>query len=203
MLIGISFYLSAQESVKPISDVDAFKKKLSDMSQSISTIVCDFVQEKYLVVLSEKIISKGQFYFKKENNIRWEYTTPYRYLIIINNDQLYIREDKTQKQYDLQSSKMLQEMSRFISSCIQGDILKKDDEYAVEYFETTKDYYVKLIPRSVKMKQMLNELDIWIDKNDFTVSALKMVESEMDYTRIVFMNKKMNTEIPLEKFSFK
>ena len=35
------------------------------MSESTNTIVSDFVQEKNLSVLSEKIISKGQFYFQK------------------------------------------------------------------------------------------------------------------------------------------
>jgi len=153
--------------------------------------------------LSEKIISKGHFFFKKDNNIRWEYTEPTQYLIIISNNQLYTRDDKSQKQYDIQSNKMFQEMNRFISGCIQGDILKNDKDFAIEYFENSKWYYVKLVPRDEKMKQMLHEVQICFDKNDLTVSSLKMVESGEDYTRIDFINKKLNTDIPLEKFSFK
>ena len=61
----------------------------------------------------------------------------------------------------------------------------------------------KLVPRAEKMKQMLNEVQICFDKNDLTVSGLKMVESGEDYTKIDFINKKLNTDIPLEKFSFK
>jgi outer membrane lipoprotein carrier protein len=98
---------------------------------------------------------------------------------------------------------MFQEMNRFISGCIQGDILKNDKDYATEYFESSKLYYVKLIPRAEKMKQMLNEVQIYFDKNDLTVSRLKMVESGEDYTKIDFFNKKLNVEIPLEKFIFK
>jgi outer membrane lipoprotein carrier protein len=98
---------------------------------------------------------------------------------------------------------MFQEMNRFISGCIQGDILKNDRDYASEYLESSKFYLVKLIPREEKMRQMLNEVQIWFDRNDFTVSALKMVESGEDYTKIDFIDKKLNTEIPLEKFSFK
>jgi len=199
----ISYCLPAQESYKPMEDVEVFKSRLVTMSASTNTIVSDFIQEKNLSVLSEKIISKGQFFFKKENNIRWEYTTPYRYLIIISNDQLFTRDDKGQKQFDIQSNKMFQEMNRFITGCIQGDILQNDKDYAIEYFEGSKRYYVKLVPRAEKMKQMLNEVQIYFDKNDLTVSGLKMVESGEDYTRIDFLNKKLNTEIPLEKFSFK
>lgn len=195
--------LSAQEKYRPMTDIEAFKSKLEVMSESTKTILCDFIQEKNLVVLSEKIISKGQFCFQKENNIRWEYTEPYKYLIIISNDKLFTRDEKNQKQYDIQSNKMFQEMNRFISGCIQGDILKNDKDYATEYFESSKLYFVRLVPRAEKMKQMLNEVQIYFDKNDLTVSVLKMVESGEDYTKIDFRNKKLNVEIPLEKFNFK
>ncbi len=202
-LVCASPRTSAQENYKPMTDIEAFKGKLAAMSASTQTIVSDFIQEKSLIVLSEKIVSKGLFLFKKPDNIRWEYTEPYKYLIIISNNQLYTRDDKNQKQYDIQSNAMFQEMNRFISGCVQGDILKNDKDYVITYFEGSKSYFVKLIPRDEKMKQMLNEVQICFDRNDLTVSSLKMVESGEDYTRINFINRKLNTEIPLEKFSFK
>jgi len=195
--------MNAEEPYKPMEDIAAFKNKLVTMSASVNSIISDFVQEKNLSVLSDKIISKGKFYYKKQNNIRWEYTEPYRYLVIISNNQLYTRDDKNQKIYDIQSSKMFQEMNNFISGCIQGDILKNEKDYNVAYFENSRRYYVKLVPRSEKMKQMLTEVQIYFDKVDLTVSNLKMVESGDDYTKIDFINKKLNTEIPIEKFSFK
>lgn len=203
LLSSISVYLPAQESYKPISDVEAFKTRLSAAAGSTSTIVCDFIQEKNLVVLSEKVISKGQFYFMKENNIRWEYLVPYKYLIIISNDQLFTRDNNYQKQFNIQSNSMFREINRFISGCIQGEILKNDKEYTFEYYETAKNYYVILIPHSEQMIQMINEVRIWFDKNDLTVSGLELVEPGQDYTRIEFINKKLNVEIPIEKFSFK
>ncbi len=195
--------LKAQDQFKTISDITGFKARLEEMSKSTTSIACDFVQEKNLVVLSEKIISKGVFFFRKENNIRWEYTHPYRYLIIISNGQLFTRDDRNQKLYDIESNRMFQEMNRFISGCIQGDILRNEKDYSMEYFESGNFYFVKLVPRDKKMQEMLNEVQIWFDKKDLTVSGLKMVESGQDYTKIDFINKKLNTDIPLEKFSFK
>jgi len=202
-LLATTLSMQAQESLKPMADISSFKTKLETMSKSTQSITCDFIQEKELIVLSEKIISKGVFFFKKENNIRWEYIQPYRYLIIISNGQLFTRDDKNQKLYDIESNKMFQEMNKFISGCIQGDILKNEKDYTATYFESSVNYLVKLIPRDEKMRQMLNEVHIWFDKNDLTVSGLKMVEAGEDYTKITFTNKKLNTDIPLEKFSFK
>jgi outer membrane lipoprotein-sorting protein len=202
-LIFVAQHTGAQEPYKPMIDIETFKEKLAVVSGTTQTIVCNFVQEKNLSVLSEKVVSKGQFFFKKQNNIRWEYTDPFKYLIIISNNQLYTRDDKNQNQYDIQSSVMFQEMNKFISGCVQGDILKNDKDYAITYFENSRSYYVKLIPRNEKMKQMLNEVQIYFDRNDLTVSSIKMIESGEDYTRINFIDKKLNTEIPVEKFNFK
>jgi outer membrane lipoprotein-sorting protein len=186
-----------------MKDVNSFKDKLVIMTGKVNTLESDFVQEKNLSVLSNKIISRGHFCFMKENNIRWEYLTPYKYLIIISNGKIFIKEEKNQKQYDIQSNKMFQEMNKFISGCIQGDILKNDKDYQAGFFEDDKNYFVSLVPRAETMRKMLNEVQIWFNRSDLTVSRITMVESGGDYTRIDFTNKKLNTDIAIEKFSFK
>lgn len=198
-----SLSLIAQVPGRPMKDIAGFKSRLSNMSASVSTIESDFVQEKNLSVLANKIISRGHFCFKRENNIRWEYLQPYKYLIIISKDKIFIKEESSQKQYDIQSNRMFQEMNKFISGCIQGDILKNDKDYQVGYFEDDSYYFVKLVPVSEKMRQMLQEVQIWFDRKDLTVSRIQMNEAGGDYTKIDFTGKKLNTDIPLEKFSFK
>lgn len=193
----------AQNPVQPVKDVQGFKTKLETMSDRVSTIESDFIQEKNLSVLSDKIISKGHFCYKKDNNIRWEYTQPYRYLIIISNGKIFIKEDQGQKQYDIESNRMFREMNNFISGCIQGDILKNEKDFSVGYFENEKKYFVTLVPKSESIRKMLHEVQIWFDKTDLTVSTIRMLETGGDYTQIDFVGKKLNTQIPIERFSFK
>jgi outer membrane lipoprotein-sorting protein len=201
LLLTVRTSLTAQSAFEPMKNIESFKEKLAQMSDTTKTISCDFVQEKYLVVLSQKIISKGHFWYKRENNIRWEYTTPYKYLIIINNNHLLTGDDKNQNKYDLNANKMLQAVNEFIGGCIKGDILKNKDEYAVEFSENNSLYMVKLTPKSEKVKQMLREVHIWFDRKDLTVAKLKMIESGDDYTKIEFINKRLNIDIPVEKFN--
>jgi outer membrane lipoprotein-sorting protein len=197
-----AFAISAQEQMKPMQDINGFRSKIQGMAGSINTISSDFIQEKNLVVLSEKIISKGSFFYKKENLIRWEYVTPFKYLIIINNGQMYTSSEKNSKVYDIQSNKMFQEMTKFMGGFINGDILKNEKDFAAEYLEGKTKYCVRLVPRSEKTKQMLTEIDIWFDMADLSVSGIKMVEPGDDYTKIDFINKKLNSSIPVEKFTF-
>jgi len=202
-LIIVALPVWAQIPTAPMKDVPGFKQKLTTVTAGINTIESDFTQEKKLSILSNTLVSKGHFCFRRENNIRWEYLLPYKYLIIISQDKIYIKEEKDQKQYDIQSNKMFQEMNRFISGCIQGDILKNDKDYKIGYFEDGRYFFVTLVPVAEKMRQMLNEIQIWFDRTDLTVARIRMMESGGDYTKIDFVNKKLNTDIPVEKFIFK
>ena len=191
----------SQSSFKAIKDISLFKSNLTEMTRKTNTIESDFIQEKNLSFLSEKIISKGLFYFKKENKIRWQYTEPFDYLIIINENKIYIKDEDRESKYDMASNKIFKEINKIITGCIQGDILNNDKEYKIEYYENYNFYYVKLTPYSEKMKEFLSNINIYFDKKDFSVSKLEMIELSGDYTKIEFLNKKLNEEIPDEKFT--
>jgi len=191
----------SQSSFKAIKDISFFKSKLAEMTEKTNTIKSDFIQEKNLSFLSEKIISKGLFYFKKENKIRWQYTEPFDYLIIINDDKIYIKDEDRESKYEMASNKIFKEINKIITGCVQGEILNNDKEYKIEYYENDNFYYVKLTPYSEKMKEFLSNINIYFNKKDFSVSKLEMIELSGDYTKIEFINKKLNEEIPDETFN--
>src|SRR4051812_9107030 len=93
LLIFISQTVIAQ-NFKAVKDTSALKQKIENMSKTVNSIESDFTQEKNLSMLSEKITSKGNFKFKKENMLRWEYNSPYKYLIVINKDKIWIKDEK-------------------------------------------------------------------------------------------------------------
>ncbi len=202
ILFAISFNGIAQTAFTKLKDPEAFKTKLGEMSKSTNTIESNFTQEKNLSILSKAIHSKGYFCYKKENKVRWEYTEPYSYLVIIQGTKLFVKDKNNKKQYDTQSNKMFQELNNFLVGCINGDILNKTKDYQVEYQENNVQYYVKLVPNDKKMKDMINEIHIYFNKKDFSVDRLKMVEQGGDYTNIEFVNKKLNGTISDEKFNF-
>jgi outer membrane lipoprotein-sorting protein len=50
------------------------------------------------------------------------------------------------------------------------------------------------------MKDYLAKIEIMINKKDYTVDGLKMIELSGDYTLISFQNKELNAEIPADIF---
>jgi len=61
----------------------------------------------------------------------------------------------------------------------------------------------KMIPIDPKMREFLQEIHLYFDKKDLTVSRLKMMEQGGDFTLVNFQNKKLNAGISDQQFDFK
>jgi outer membrane lipoprotein-sorting protein len=196
-----SLFLCAQ-NFKSVKDTAALKARIEQMSKAISTIESDFTQEKNLSVLSEKVVSKGHFIFKKENMLRWEYNVPYKYLIVINKDKIWIKDDKKTSKYDMNSNKVFREINDIMLSCVQGNIFKSG-KFKVVYFENEKYYKLELTPLQKTMKESLKKINMYFDKNVTSVSKLDMIEPNDDYTTLEFINKKLNGPVQDNIFTAK
>ena len=60
-----------------------------------------------------------------------------------------------------------------------------------------------MVPVDVKMREFLEEIQLYFDKKDLTVARLKMMEQGGDFTMVNFVNKKVNAGIPDQQFDFK
>jgi outer membrane lipoprotein-sorting protein len=184
-LIGFS------QNFKTVKDTTVLKQKIESMSKTTTSIESDFVQEKNLSMLSEKIISKGHFVFKKENLLRWEYASPSKYLIVINKDKITIKDEKKTTKYDMNSNKVFKEINDIMLSCVQGTIFKSN-KFKTAYFENDKSYKLELIPQAKNMKETFKKINLYFDKNVTSVSKMEMVENNDDITSLDFTNKKLN-----------
>ena len=194
-------WLPAQHTPLQKKDAERITRYITDASLGITTIRSDFTQEKEVSVLSEKIVSKGKFFFKKEKLLRWEYTDPFKYLIIINNDQLLVRDDNRENRISLQSNKVFREVNNIIMGAVRGTLLADTKNFKATLFDDNAAYLCILVPLSPRLKEALSEIWLWFNKNDYTVDKLDLRETSGDYTRIRFSGKQLNTVISDENFT--
>lgn len=199
----ISFNVNSQtKDFKPVQATSKIQSQIENVAKSTNTISSDFIQEKVMAFLEEKITSKGKFLYKKENKIRWEYTQPYKYLILINGDKITIKDDKKESNYDAKSSELFKKINSLIISTVRGNILNNPD-FNVSIYQNTKFYMVILIPKEKELLNYLSKIEVYFYKSNYSVNRFIMYESETDYTSIVFVNKNTNEEIPDSKFNIK
>ncbi|MGE0088709.1 MAG: outer membrane lipoprotein carrier protein LolA [Bacteroidales bacterium] len=198
--ITILISIAQEKGFKPIENAAIFKEKLNKLTENTTTIQSDFTQEKHLSFLSENIISKGKFAFKTPNLLRWEYAEPINYIIVFNNTSILISDDGKISSFDAQSNRMFSEINNMMVGTIQGSLFNDSERFNVKYFESEKQYLLELEPKMAEMKGMLKTIKIFIDKTDNSVSSIKMIETSDDYTKIDFVNRKLNLPIIDEKF---
>ena len=207
ILIIIFPLVTAQAYSQPkgyvlVKDKKAISLKLKKVSASTKTIDSDFIQYKHLDILENDIVSDGHFSFKTPNKVRWQYTKPYNYLIVMNSGQMWIKDDKKTQKFDTQSNKVFKEINDLMVGLLQGNILENTD-FKTEFYSSKTRILAILIPQKDEMKEFLSEIHLYFDKTDFTVSELKMLENSGDFTLIKFLKKKTNVEILDSKFIVK
>jgi outer membrane lipoprotein-sorting protein len=204
MLVLVSgFIVKAQyPGYTAVSDLPKFKASFAAAAQKTNSIKADFVQDKNLSMLSEKITSKGNFWFKKDSRVRMEYTTPFKYLMILNKDKAYVKDGAKESKVSTKSNKMFQQINKIMIDCMQGTTLDNTD-FKTRVFESKTNALVELTPVAKGMKEMFKSINVIVDKKDFSVLSIQMQELSGDNTIMRFTNKELNAAIPDNLFDIK
>ncbi|WP_290799219.1 LolA family protein [Flavihumibacter sp. UBA7668] len=196
LFIMAGFGVHAQhKGFSPVSDLVAFKTAFTQKAVLVNSIRCDFTQEKNLSLLEEKILSKGKFWFKKDNLVRMEYQHPFQYLMIINGKNIYIKDGQKENKVAVRSNKLFQKINQLTIDCVQGTVFSNPD-FSVKAFENKQQYLVEMVPVTKEMKEFFSAILVRIDRKDYAVSSINMMEKGGDFTLISFQNKEINQVIP-------
>jgi outer membrane lipoprotein-sorting protein len=178
-----------------VTDTASFKQQFLAASQKVNTIKSDFTQEKNLSMLSEKIISKGQFWFKKDNMVRMEYTHPFQYLMILNKNDIYIKDGAKENKISTKSNKLFQQINQIMVDCVKGSAFSNKD-FSVKVFQNNTGYLIEMTPINKTLKDMFKNINVTVDKKQYSVNSIEMLETSGDNTIITFQNKEINSSLP-------
>lgn len=189
----------AQDEFRRVENIDQLIELLNENAGRIETIQSNFIQHKHLEILDETIISKGAFWFKKENNLRWAYEEPFEYVIVIHDGRFLIRDGEQVSAYEIESNPAFAEINNLIVDMVRGNIT--EEKFEMTAFENSRQYQVRLIPKDNAIREMISTMEIFFNKSDQSVEEVIMKESEKDYTVIKFIDKKINEPVEDPVFS--
>jgi outer membrane lipoprotein-sorting protein len=179
---------------------ETFKKSFAEATASTESIQSDFSQEKTLSMLSEKISSKGKFWYQKKDMLRMEYIQPYPYLIILNGGKIFMKDGQNENKISTGSNKVFQQVNRLMMDCVSGKMLDNPD-FQYRVFENNGGWLIELKPLVKNLKRLYKNINIVIDKRDYSAKTIEMVELSGDKTVIRFQNKELNAQIPDSVFN--
>lgn len=172
-----------------------FRQKMEETTLTTHSIKSDFVQEKQLSFMEEPILSEGQFFFKKEQKIRWEYQQPFSYIVILNGSELLIDDEGHTNEIDLKGNKTFQEINATINNSLQGNVWGNADHFEPVLLENGGLYLIQLLPQTAQMKEYFTKIEVYFNKKNYQLEQVILFENGGDFTKIVFKNSVINGEV--------
>lgn len=183
-----------------VGNEGAFQASFTAASNKIKTLSSDFNQVKNMSLLSEQLASKGKFYLKKDSKVRIQYTSPFSYILVMNDGQVMVKDEQKSSRVNTKNSKAMQSVNNIIIDCMGGTIFNNKD-FDVTAYQSSTGYLLKMVPVTAEMKKLFKDIEVYLDKGNFDVKKLVMNEVGGDYTDMTFVNIRHN--VPLNELLFK
>ena len=188
--------LSAQQLTE-----EQIKQKVNQTASAMKTMQCDFVQTKHLKMLNNDFVSHGKMYYQQSNKLRWEYTSPYSYTFILNNDQVLLKNKQRNDLIDVKQNKLFREIVRIMMSSVIGNCLADDKNYKVSIATIGNEWVATLLPQRKDMKQMFPKLILHFNAKKSVVNNVELYDKNGEKTIIELKNIRINETIPSNMFA--
>lgn len=189
-----SSYAQPGNGFVKVGDVSSFKSSLAKNYKNVNTLSSDFKQVKTVSLLDEEIVSKGKFYYGQQDKIRIEYLQPYKYLMVINNGQMLVKDEQKSNKINAKGSKVLQSVNQVMVDCMSGNVFQNKD-FKVTAYMNKSNYLLYLVPVTTDMKKMFERIEVYLHNMNMDVDRLVMVEKGGDTTDMEFSNTKHNVSL--------
>lgn len=201
LFTGNSYPINPPDSIfRKINDSKILESQLKNYSTSLKTFESNFIQIKTMSIFNKPDKSKGFFCYSADPMIRWEYNEPFKYLIIIRNNKIYITEKNETKSFNLGFFSMFSRLSMIMGKIIQGNFIDNSDDFIFNFFENNYLFKIELLPKRKKISDHFNKITIFFRKSPFVLTKIEMLEKSGDNTNIEFIDGKINQPINPEIF---
>ena len=199
--LTLSFFSTAQEAYAKLEDPAALINSLKLISENTRTVQCDFVQEKELSFMTSKMVSRGTLYFSGSDQLRWEYTTPYSYVVLMVDGKLVVVDEGQVNETKLGSNPAFKKVQELLTNTLTGDFLSQETSFNQTFAENEQYYRIEMVPVEKELARFVSRMAIYFSKKDMMLRQFEMDENG-DMTRTIFSNQKINEILPTGIFKW-
>jgi len=174
--------------------------RVNAAAKQVRSLTCDFTQTKTLSFLKDKVVSRGKMVYAQSGRLRWEYTSPYAYVLTIADGKVRIKSGKQSQQIDLKSSKLFQSIAQMMVGTITGQCLKEGGDFGIEMYSGGGKMEARLTPKTRDLKAMFSSIRIRFDAAKALPERVEMREKNGDLTVIDLKNVRQNVSVDAKAF---
>jgi len=181
------------------------EQKIARAAQEVTTLHSDFVQEKYLSMFAEKLLSTGEFFYQRPDLLRWELLTPIASGFVIKGagGRRWHQSVAGSEAFKLNQDKAMALIAQQLFAWAKADLPWLRSHYTITMARRTVDpamaeeqpIQLRLVPPA-ETGGFLSYLLITFAADASYVSTVEIHETDGDYTIINFNNTAVNDRIP-------
>ena len=196
-VMGLTTY--AQTKLTDVQSQEVMAQ-LSQAAASMQSMQCRFVQEKTSTMLAEPSVSEGLMYFVAPDRLRWEYTTPYPFALVVNGERIVKVTDGKAEVLEGNANRMYQGIASIIMGSASGKKLFDTSSFDIVLYDDDAFWKAEMTPKRRDMKRMFSLLVFRFDKRTQGISRVEFMGANGDVTSIRFEDIKLNEVIGEERF---
>ena len=197
VFVSVHLSLMAQQSEAQI------RQAITQAASGMKTMQCDFTQTKHLKMLNDKMTSKGRMYYQQTNRLRWEYTSPYSYTFILNDDKVLLKNAQRNDVIDVNKNKLFREIARIMMNSVVGTSLTDDKSFKSTIATNGNEWIASLLPQRKDLKQLFQKIILHFSKKNAMVKQVELIERNGDKTVIELNNIRTNEKISADMFTIR
>ena len=200
MFVAVSLMVTAQTQLSE-NQTNEVIASLTKAATSMQSMQCRFVQEKTSSMLAEPQIAEGRMYYAAPDRMRWEYTAPYAFALVVNGERLVKVTDGKAEVLEGNAGRMYQGMVNLIMGSASGKKLFDTTVFDIVLYDDNGFWRADMTPKRRDMKRMFSQLVFRFDKKTNGISRVEFVEAGGGITSIRFEEIKVNEAIGEEVFA--
>jgi len=186
----------AQEPLPPglhgADKLAALVQRVSQVQASATTLTAQFEQRKTSRLLAEPSISRGRFYFKAPDSVRWDYDEPRRMTVLLTGGVAITYRPEEKRAERVEVGRAQRRVLRFISAAEPIEKLRAYFTFTFRDPGEAGNYTLLLKPTAHQIKKRLQLVEIEIDRHSLLPVKVAYTEADGDSTAYEFANIERN-----------
>lgn len=175
--------------------------RIKNASSKIKTLTGDFIQKKNVEIVKNMPDSKGKFFYKKPDRLRWEVVEPVKMGFIVNGDQgkKWRKKAARYRKFEVSKEPIISVISSQVFAWARGDFDKLREGYEISILDESP-IKVKLVPLSSVEKKYVSSIILSFSDTDDYVECLEINETRGGCTQVTFLNMVPNDQLEEDMF---
>jgi outer membrane lipoprotein-sorting protein len=162
------------------------------------SIQAAFIQEKEMKILARPLISQGRLLFRAPDNLRWEYLSPVKSALLMQNGvaHKFVSENGAWLEDKSPGLDAIPTVLAQMTGWLEGRFSDADD--SALFAASRQGQVVRLVPKADGMRAVIAAIELRLIKNSDLVEEVDIYESAAAdaVTRIKFRDTVINQAIP-------